>query len=117
MGRHSAQLSTSHSALNLALHAKQSLAFQTVATEVLYGGAAGGGKSHLMRIAAIVWCASIPGLQVYLFRRIRDDLFKNHMEGPQGFRALLAQWENDGLVTIIEDEIRFWNGARIYLPL
>jgi hypothetical protein len=57
-----------------------------------YGGAAGGGKSHLMRIAAIIWCAMIGGLQVYLFRRIRDDLVKNHMEGPKGFRALLAPW-------------------------
>jgi hypothetical protein len=29
------------------------LAKNTTATEVLYGGAAGGGKSHLMRVAAI----------------------------------------------------------------
>lgn len=68
-----------------------------------------------MRIAAIVWCSSIPGLQVYLFRRIRDDLVKNHMEGPKGFRAMLAGWVNQGWCTIVEDEIRFWNGAKIYL--
>lgn len=66
--------------LNLELHPRQAEALNTPATEVLYGGAAGGGKSHLIRIAAILWCASIPGLQVYLFRRIRDDLIKNHME-------------------------------------
>jgi len=68
-----------------------------------------------MRVAAILWCASIPGLQVYLFRRIRDDLVKNHMEGPKGFRAMLAGWELCGFVKIVEDEIRFWNGSKIYL--
>jgi hypothetical protein len=107
--------STSPDALNLHLHPKQWEAFETTATETLYGGAAGGGKSHLMRIAATVWCSSIPGLQVYLFRRIRDDLNKNHMEGPKGFRAMLASWVNQGWCTIVEDEIRFWNGAKIYL--
>jgi hypothetical protein len=30
---------------------------------------AGGGKSHLMRVAAIAWCTAIVGLQVYVFRR------------------------------------------------
>lgn len=101
--------------LDLNLHPKQGEALNTKATEVLYGGAAGGGKSHLMRVAAIIWCAMIAGLQVYLFRRIRDDLVKNHMEGPKGFRALLAPWERAGLVKIVEDEIRFWNGSKIYL--
>ena len=102
-------------ALNLHLHPKQGAALETPATEVLYGGAAGGGKSHLMRVAAIMWCASISGLQVYLFRRIRDDLIKNHMEGPKGFRAMLAGWENAGFCKLVEDEIRFWNGSKIYL--
>lgn len=68
-----------------------------------------------MRIAAVVWCTAIPGLQVYLFRRIRDDLNKNHMEGPKGFRAMLAGWVAQGWCSIVEDEIRFWNGAKIYL--
>ncbi len=101
--------------LNTNLHPKQMLAFSSEATEILYGGAAGGGKSHLMRLAAIIWCAEIAGLQVYLFRRIRDDLIKNHMEGPNGFRSVLAGWEQCGFVTIVEDEIRFWNGSKIYL--
>lgn len=101
--------------INLNLHQKQAIALDTEATEVLYGGAAGGGKSHLMRVAAILWCAAIPGLQVYLFRRIRDDLIKNHMEGPKGFRSMLAPWVLCGFVKIVDDEIRFWNGSRIYL--
>lgn len=102
-------------ALDFRLHEKQGVAFQSPATEILYGGAAGGGKSHLMRVAAIVWCTQIAGLQVYLFRRIRDDLVKNHIEGPKGFRAMLAPWELAGLCKIVEDEIRFWNGSKIYL--
>ena len=108
-------MSQSTAELNFRLHKKQGVAFNTEATEVLYGGAAGGGKSHLMRVAAIVWCSKIPGLQVYLFRRIKDDLVKNHIEGPKGFRALLGSWVLAGLVTMVEDEIRFWNGSKIYL--
>ncbi len=68
-----------------------------------------------MRVAAVIWCTMIFGLQVYFFRRLRDDLIKNHMEGPNGFRAMLAGWERCGFVRIIEDEIRFWNGSKIYL--
>lgn len=101
--------------LNINLHEKQKVAFDSEATEILYGGAAGGGKSHLMRMAALTWCSEIPGLQVYLFRRIRDDLVKNHVEGPNGFREFLAGWVECGFVKIVEDEIRFWNGSKIYL--
>ncbi|WP_131113099.1 terminase family protein [Lichenihabitans psoromatis] len=108
-------MSRSPATLDLQLHPKQGDALNSLATEALYGGAAGGGKSHLMRVAAILWCSAIPGLQVYLFRRIRDDLVKNHMEGPKGFRAILAGWALCGFATLVEDEIRFWNGAKIYL--
>src|SRR5579862_772742 len=102
-------------AVRFDLHDKQLVARDTPATEVLYGGAAGGGKSFLMRAIAILWCASIPGLQCYLFRRLRDDLIKNHIEGPKGLRSLLAPWAAAGLAQIVEDEIRFWNGSKIYL--
>lgn len=102
------------SEISFDLHPKQSLAFTSIATEILYGGAAGSAKSHLFRVVAIAWCVAIPGLQVYLFRRIREDLIKNHMEGPTGFRAMLAEWLGSEC-SIVDDEIRFFNGSRIYL--
>lgn len=101
----------------LRLHRRQGEAFTSQATEILYGGAAGGGKSHLMRVAAIAWCIAIPGLQVYLFRRTHPDLWKNHMEGPSGFPAMLADWALAGLVKINHGlgQIRFSNGSKIHL--
>jgi len=98
--------------LDFNLHKKQGQAFKSKATEILYGGAAGGGKSHLMRIALIVWCMLIPGLQCYIFRRNRTDLIKNHMEGPKGFRAVLAPLVKAGVCHVVEDEIRFFNGSK-----
>ena len=103
--------------MELCLHERQTEAFLTEATELLYGGAAGGGKSHLMRVASIAWCVDIPGLQVYIFRRLSDDLHKNHMEGHSGFPALLASWIEGGHVKInwSKNFIEFWNGSKIHL--
>ena len=103
--------------MRLELHPRQSAAFVSPATEILYGGAAGGGKSHLMRTAAIAWATDIPGLQVYLFRRLSTDLVKNHMEGPTGFLSLLSEWVDAKLVrfNLSDNDIRFWNGSKIFL--
>jgi Terminase large subunit, T4likevirus-type, N-terminal len=108
-------MSPNTNTLNLLLHDKQMVALETPATEILYGGAAGGGKSHLMRVAAISWCCAVNGLQVYMYRRIWGDLLLNHMEGPSGFRAMLASMALAGRVSIVENEIRFDNGSRIFL--
>lgn len=103
--------------LTLELHERQSEAFHSTATEILYGGAAGGGKSHLMRVAAIAWCVGIPGLQVYLFRRESPDLWKNHMLGPGSFPVLLAPWIQSGAIRVNEQKgfLRFPNGSQINL--
>lgn len=105
------------SVIDIGLHEKQTIAFESPATEILYGGAAGGGKSHLFRTAGILWCSEIPGLQVYLFRREFPDLYKNHMEGPTGFPALLSPWVDSGhcRINYSSNQIRFWNGAKIHL--
>lgn len=95
--------------------AKQTRALLSLANEILYGGAAGGGKSYFMRALAILLCGAIPGLQVYLFRRTYDDLIKNHMEGVDGFPVMLAELVASGHVQIVAEEIRFWNGAKIFL--
>jgi len=68
-----------------------------------------------MRAIAILLCGLIPGLNVYLFRRIYDDLIKNHMEGIGGFPVMLAPLIASGHVKIVAEEIRFWNGSRIFL--
>lgn len=101
----------------LKLQYKQGLAYLSVATEILYGGAAGGGKSYLMRVAAILWCMLIPGLQVYLFRRTFPDLKKNHMSGPTSFPALLAPWVLTRFVSYngSDNKYTFWNGSAIHL--
>lgn len=103
--------------MDLLLQPKQTEAYISKATELLYGGAAGGGKSHLMRVGAIAWCTDIPGIQVYIFRRLSDDLTKNHLEGPTGFRNMLSEWVDAGFVKINESkhEIQFWNGSKIFL--
>ncbi len=98
-------------ALAARLHRKQGLALLTTATELGYGGAAGGGKSHLGRISAIYFSYLIPGLQTYLFRRTSNELIKNHMTGPTGFPAMLSEWTRGGFVEIVKNEIRFANGA------
>lgn len=103
--------------LSLPIHPKQRAAFTTKATEILYGGAAGGGKSHLFRVVAIAWCLAIPGLQVYLFRREFPDLWANHMEGPGSFPELLGDMISKKKAKINESKglISFSNRSKIHL--
>jgi hypothetical protein len=99
----------------IVLHKRQSKAIIANADEILFGGAAGGGKSYLLRAAAINWCSTIPGLMCYLFRRQYPDLLSNHMEGPSSFRALLAPVVARGEARILQIEVQFQNGSRIFL--
>ena len=103
--------------MDVRLEEKQGRAFQTTATEILYGGAAGGGKSFLLRASAIRWCIEVPGIQVYLFRRTLPDLRDNHLRGPTSFFAMLGDHMKAGKVKYraVENEFEFWNGAILHL--
>lgn len=103
--------------IDINLHPKQGLVLQSKATEMLYGGAAGGGKSHLMRVLAILICTMVPGVQVYIFRKHFADLYKNHMEGAGSFPMLLGEWLLKKIVKInfSDNYIKFWNGSKIHL--
>lgn len=104
-----------HAELLFKLHKKQGMAYLSDATELGYGGAAGGGKSHLGRISGLSYSYEIPGLQSFLFRRQHNELVKNHMIGPTSFPALIHPWVRTGFAKVVKDEIRLGNESRIYL--
>ena len=58
---------------------KQLVLHQTTASEIFYGGAAGGGKSVALRWDAIELCNAVPGVFAALFRRKLPRLESNHI--------------------------------------
>lgn len=104
--------------VRIQLHPRQGDAFLSEATEIMYGGAKGGGKSYLTRVCAISWAYDIPNLQVFFFRRSFPDLEKTHLNGTTGFFALLAKHLNEGSVSYNSQKHYFkfhFNGSIIYL--
>ena len=91
--------------------------FNSPATEMAVGGAAGSGKSMFLRIAAILWAIEIPNLQISLFRRLSPDLIANHIQGPTGFPVLLGDYIESGHCKyhITNNLFKFWNGSQISL--
>ena len=69
---------------------KQLQALASPANEIFFGGAAGGGKSFLLRLIALLFAKYCPGINVYLFRRTYEDLKLNHLFGGQNL-ILMAQ--------------------------
>lgn len=99
------------------LHRRQMDALTSTATEIMYGGAAGGGKSFFMRMAALAFAYDIPGLQVYLFRRAFPDLEKNHVYGESGLLATMQPWIEKGWAKYngTKHIIELKNGSNIFL--
>lgn len=103
--------------MRIELHDRQSEAFKTPATEILYGGAAGGGKSHYLRVSGLRWCTEIPGLQSYLFRRTMPDLRRNHLQGTGSLTLMLRPLMKSGHVKYSKQDntFTFWNGSVLNL--
>ena len=107
--------------MNLVLHKKQMFVLKTlidgVANEILWGGAAGGGKSFMLRAIAIIFAMEVPKCNIYLFRRTVKDLIATHMRGPSSFPVLLDEFINDKLVKVNHSSstIEFANGSIISL--
>lgn len=100
------------------LYPKQQRALMSAAQEILYGGAAGSGKSYMMRVLAIILCTEIPNIKVFLFRRMYKELYINHVFSPDGFLVMLKPMIDAGEVVFNKSDgvINFvYNGAQIYL--
>lgn len=86
---------------------KQRIFHAVKARQVLYGGAAGGGKSHAIRMDGIISCLQNPGLQAYLFRRTYPELKDNHLIPIQqmAIPPEVAIWKET------DRKLTFYNGA------
>lgn len=67
--------------LNLGrLNPKQVLFYKSKAKYTAYGGARGGGKTHVMRIKAVMGALEHPGIKILIIRRTYAELQSNHIE-------------------------------------
>lgn len=67
--------------LNLGtLNPKQVLFYRSKTKYTAYGGARGGGKTHAIRIKAVMGALNHPGIQILIIRRTYAELQANHIE-------------------------------------
>ena len=88
---------------------KQAQLHSSPANEILFGGAAGPGKSHSLRQEGLRWCVKIPNLQVFLFRRTYPELEHNHiLQSWLEFPTNLASYNK------AEKRWEFFNGSMFH---
>lgn len=79
---------------------------ESSAGELLYGGAAGGGKSHALRAWGVRYCMEYPGATIVLFRRKYRELEETHIKKiQQEVPTSVAQYHGG------QHELIFPNGA------
>ncbi|HEX5520404.1 MAG TPA: hypothetical protein VFX29_01865, partial [Longimicrobiaceae bacterium] len=75
-----------------------------------YGGAAGGGKSHLARVVAFLTASLWPGSTSIIFRRTEGEVIENHL--MQFYKEVPRElWSWNGKLRAIT----WWNGSRTLL--
>lgn len=85
---------------------RQKLLHAAIASELLYGGAAGGGKSHSLRWDAYEFCMKNPGCVAGLVRQTLPQLEANHILPMK--RELPKQL---GSYNETKKRFDFWNGS------
>lgn len=76
---------------------------------ICYGGARGGGKSHVSRIKMMLLAFNYPGIQILLLRRTLKELRENHILQLQKLLKDIAIYKDTS------KEFIFPNGSRIVL--
>jgi phage terminase large subunit len=76
---------------------------------ICYGGARGGGKSHVSRIKMCLLAFNYPGIQILLLRRTLKELRENHVLQLQKLLRNIAVYKDN------TKEFLFPNGSRIVL--
>jgi phage terminase large subunit len=87
---------------------KQDLLHGCTAPNILYGGRAGGGKSHAARWDGIVKGLRIPGLRVLMLRRNLTDLQKTHLLELPVELPLRSRENPHGMATWNEQKKQLW---------
>lgn len=90
---------------------RQFLLHSAKVRQILYGGAAGGGKSHSIRWDGILFCLFNAGCQAYLFRRTLNALHKNHIVH---IKRELPSGEGWGRYSESRNAYEFANGSTLY---
>lgn len=95
----------------------QKRAMLSPANELLIGGSAGPGKSFFLRAASIIWALDVPGIQIFLFRRLYKELLPNHIYGDNKYMMQLREMMDAGDVEFHKSEgvFSFYNHSRIQL--